>query len=72
AKVARNSYFQLNHGKSIKWTGAASVYGLTIGASTQYDSDHQQRLTAGSKPLAHDIWGSKGPISGSPGMFMSW
>ncbi|MFF0203425.1 hypothetical protein [Streptomyces sp. NPDC005017] len=70
--VERNTYFQLSSGKSIKWTGAATVYNITFGASTQYDREHKQRITAGSKHGEHDIWGKNGRLSGRPGLFFSY
>ncbi|MGW5303403.1 hypothetical protein ACWERF_05680 [Streptomyces griseoluteus] len=71
AVVPKGSYFQLSGGRSIKWTGAATVYGLTIGASTSYDRDHKQRITAGNGRYKHYIWGLHDKPSGNPGIFLS-
>lgn len=45
AWVARGSNFQLGKNRSIKWSGAVSAFGVKLGASTQYDTDHKQRIT---------------------------
>ncbi|MFF9392601.1 hypothetical protein [Streptomyces griseoluteus] len=71
AVVPKGSYFQLSGGRSITWTGAATVYGLTIGASTSYDRDHKQRITAGNGRYKHYIWGLHDKPSGNPGIFLS-
>ncbi|MGV9688730.1 hypothetical protein ACWDUX_06410 [Streptomyces sp. NPDC003444] len=73
AYVEPGSYFQLSRGKSAKWGGAVSVFGVSLGASTTYDRDHKQRITAGKKTnYRHIIWGRSGPVSGSPGLFFSF
>lgn len=73
AYVPVGSYFQLSKGKSVKWSAAASVYGFSVGATTQYDREHKQRITAGkSKKHRHDIWGKNGPVWDNPGVFYSY
>ncbi|WP_329160949.1 hypothetical protein OHA63_30640 [Streptomyces anulatus] len=73
AWVARGSNFQLGKNRSIKWSGAVSAFGVKLGASTQYDTDHKQRITAGTKSNAgHDIWGKNDRVSGKPGVFYSF
>ncbi|MFI8770336.1 hypothetical protein ACIGN6_36250 [Streptomyces sp. NPDC053792] len=72
AYVEPGSYFQLSRGKSVKWNGAASVFGVSLGAATTYDRDHKQRITAGRKAGRHDIWGQNDRVSGNPGLFFSW
>ncbi|MEU1439697.1 hypothetical protein ABZ438_37415 [Streptomyces sp. NPDC005786] len=72
AYIEAGTYFQLSRGKSSKWTGAASAYGITLGASTTYDKDHKQRITAGSKSSRHDIWGKNDSLSGKPGLMFSY
>ncbi|WP_411119941.1 hypothetical protein [Streptomyces sp. 058-1L] len=73
AWVARGSYFQLTKNRSTKFSGAVSTFGIKLGASTQYDKDHKQRITAGSKTNArHDIWGKNDKVSGKPGVFYSF
>ncbi|MFE9249737.1 hypothetical protein [Streptomyces sp. NPDC007088] len=72
AKVAKNSGFTQHVGHSIKWTGAASVYGLTFGATTEYNRDHHQKIIAGGKSGTHWIWGSGGkPGSKNAHLFYS-
>ncbi|MGW1206554.1 hypothetical protein [Streptomyces cyaneofuscatus] len=73
AWVARGSNFQLGANRSVKWSGAVSAFGVKLGASTQYDRDHKQRITAGTKSNArHDIWGKNDKVSGKPGVFYSF
>jgi len=70
--VERNTYFQLSSGKSTKWSAAATAFKVALGASTQYDRDHKQRIDAGSKNGEHTIWGKNGRLSGKPGIFYSY
>ncbi|WP_223772502.1 hypothetical protein [Streptomyces sp. 135] len=73
AYVARGSYFQLSKNRSIKWSGAVSAYGVSLGGSTAYDREHRQRITAGDKKsYKHYIWGKNGSLSGKPGVFYSY
>lgn len=73
AYVARGSYFQLSRNRSIKWSGAVSAYGVSLGGSTGYDRDHKQRITAGDrKNSKHYIWGKNDSPSGKPGVFYSY
>ncbi|MFE7959442.1 hypothetical protein [Streptomyces sp. NPDC057413] len=74
ARVARNSYYSLNRGRSAKISGSVSVFGLSLGASSQLDNDHEQRITAGgSAASTHDIWGYYDrPGSGKEGVFYSY
>ncbi|MGW1143815.1 hypothetical protein ACWD6I_01880 [Streptomyces sp. NPDC002454] len=44
AYVPPNSHFQLTKNRSVKWSGAVSAHGVKLGASTQYDRDHKQRI----------------------------
>ncbi len=73
AWVEAGSYFQISKNRSTKWSGSVSAFGVKLGASTQYDRDHKQRITAGNKKNArHDIWGKNDRISGKPGVFYSY
>jgi uncharacterized protein YjdB len=56
----------------MKWSGSVSVYGMTLGTSTQFDRSHAQRITAGNKPLEHDIWGKNDTLNGKPGIILSY
>ncbi|GHD36388.1 hypothetical protein [Streptomyces galbus] len=63
---------QLSKGKSIKFGGAVSFYGVSMGAKTGYDSNHKQKITAGNRPGKHWVWGKNGTISsGRAGVFYS-
>ncbi|MGW0669868.1 hypothetical protein [Streptomyces sp. NPDC002746] len=73
AYVSPGSYLQISKNRSTKWSIAATVYGVSLGASTQYDKDHKQRITAGGyKNARHYVWGKNGPISSKPGVFYSY
>ncbi|MCX4677756.1 hypothetical protein OG413_21005 [Streptomyces sp. NBC_01433] len=73
AYVPAGSYFQISRNKSVKWSGAVSAFGVSLGGSTSYDKDHRQRITAGNaKNAKHYIWGAKDNVSGKPGVFYSY
>jgi hypothetical protein len=73
AYVPPNSHFQLTKNRSVKWSGAVSAHGVKLGASTQYDRDHKQRITAGGRTYSrHDIWGKNDRVDGKPGVFYSY
>ncbi|MFE6520884.1 hypothetical protein [Streptomyces sp. NPDC057794] len=70
--VERGGNAQLSRGKSIKFGGAVSFYGVSMGAKTGYDSNHKQKITAGNKSGKHWVWGKNGSISsGKAGVFYS-
>ncbi|MFF2534959.1 hypothetical protein [Streptomyces cyaneofuscatus] len=73
AYVEPESFFQLSKNRSVKFGGAVSAFGVKLGASTQYDRDHRQRITAGKKTShRHDIWGKNDKVDGKPGVFYSF
>ncbi|MFC9338383.1 hypothetical protein ACFT0G_04920 [Streptomyces sp. NPDC057020] len=73
AYIIPGGYFQLAKGKSSKFAGAVSAFGVSLGATTTYDREHKQRITAGKRTNArHDIWGQKDRLSGNPGLFFSF
>ncbi|MFM9451322.1 hypothetical protein [Streptomyces europaeiscabiei] len=73
AYVAAGAYFQLSKGRSVKFGAAVTLDGISVGASTQLDREHKQRITAGNKTSdRHYIWGKNGPVSGKPGVFYSY
>lgn len=73
AYVTAGSYFQLSKNSSIKWSGAVSAFGVSLGGATTYDKDHRQRITAGNRTNSkHYIWGAKDRVSGKPGVFYSY
>jgi len=72
AILPKGQFWEINHTRSIKWSGSVQVFGVTLGASTQYDRQHAQRITAGNKPQEHDIWGQKDSLNGKPGIILSY
>ncbi|GGQ95106.1 hypothetical protein GCM10010251_06920 [Streptomyces aurantiogriseus] len=59
-------------GKSVKWSGAAVVLGVSLGASTSYDSSHKQNIRAGGKTARkHYIWGYSAPPGAHMGVIYS-
>jgi hypothetical protein len=70
--VPKGQFWELNRTKSIKWSNAATVYGVTLSASTQYDRQHAQKITVGTKNAKHEIWGKNGRLDGKPGIFLSY
>lgn len=70
--VERGGNAQPSRGKSIKFGGAVSFYGVSMGAKTGYDSNHKQEITVGNKSGKHWVWGKNGSISGGKaGVFYS-
>ncbi|MFD9658266.1 hypothetical protein [Streptomyces mirabilis] len=66
------STLSLSHGSSVKFGGAVSAFGISLGAKTGYDSNHRQRITFGNQPGKHWIWGKNGSLSsGHAGVFYS-
>ncbi|MFE2971897.1 hypothetical protein ACFXKC_51725 [Streptomyces sp. NPDC059340] len=62
----------LAHGSSVRFGGAVSASGISLGAKTGYDSNHRQRITVGNQPGNHWIWGKNGSlISGHASVFHS-
>ncbi|MET7889964.1 hypothetical protein [Streptomyces mirabilis] len=62
----------LAHGSSVKFGGAVSAFGISLGAKTGYDSNHRQRITFGNQPGKHWVWGKNGSLSsGHAGVFYS-
>ncbi|MCX5256778.1 hypothetical protein OOK27_22015 [Streptomyces canus] len=72
-KVPAGGYFSLIRGHSFSYTVAASVFGVSISATTMYNTNHTQKIEAGSKTYdEHDIWGAKAPLYDNPGTFYSY
>ncbi|WP_130330195.1 hypothetical protein [Streptomyces sp. BK022] len=70
--VGSGQTFSLAKGKSVKFAAAVSVYGVSLGGKTGYDTNHRQRITAGNKSGKHWIWGKNGSVSsGKAGVFYS-
>lgn len=74
ARIAPNTYFATNKGRSAKITGAVTVMGVSLSASTQLDKDHEQKITAGgSRAADHWIWGLYAQVgTGREGVFYSY
>ncbi|WP_455361630.1 hypothetical protein [Streptomyces sp. SYSU K21746] len=70
--ISRGGTFYVARGRSIKFTGAVSVFGLSLSSSTGYDSKHTQKIKAGWGYGQHDIWGHRGPVSPNPGVVYSY
>jgi hypothetical protein len=72
-RLQPGAFFAITRGKSITYGNAATVWGVGIAVETIYNSNHEQRIDAGSSHAAsHDIWGAKGSLSGDPGTIYSW
>ncbi|MDQ1742976.1 MAG: hypothetical protein QOE23_1315 [Pseudonocardiales bacterium] len=73
AVLRPNTYFAITRGTSITYGNAATVWGIGISQETIYNSNHEQRIDAGSSHAAtHDIWGAKGSLNDNPGTFYSY
>ncbi|SHH95323.1 hypothetical protein SAMN05444521_2813 [Streptomyces sp. 3214.6] len=65
--------FALKKGKSVKWAGAATAFGYSVGGSSSYDSEHGQYIRAGGKTTnKHDVWGLYAQIDANAGVIYSW
>lgn len=74
ARVAPNSGYGISRGRSAKISGAVSVMGISLAASTQMDKDHEQKIVAGgSRAADHWIWGLYAQVgTGREGTFYSY
>ncbi|MER5586532.1 hypothetical protein ABT090_33520 [Streptomyces asoensis] len=73
SKVAAGAYVGVSRGKSVKWKGAATPFGISLGGSIQYDSNHVQKVIAGTKSgVVHRVWGLYDKVSGRPGVIYSY
>lgn len=62
----------VEEGKSVKWSGAASVFGFSLGGSTSWDASHKQNIRAGGKTTRkHYIWGYSAPPGAQMGVIYS-
>jgi hypothetical protein len=56
---------QLSRGKGVKFGGAVSFCGVSMGAKTGYDSNHKQKITAGNEsgkpPWRSNCWARATP-----------
>ncbi|WP_037652552.1 MULTISPECIES: hypothetical protein [Streptomyces] len=72
AKVDNGTYFQLTRKKSAKFGNAVNFMGVGLGVTTGYDTNHKQKIIAGTRRNAtHLIWGKNGPVHDKPGVFYS-
>lgn len=71
ARIYKGGTYSLNRGRSVKYGGAVSVMGVSLSASTQFDADHEQKITAGTRNGDHWIWGAKAMIGQGEGAFYS-
>ncbi|MEY2248452.1 hypothetical protein AB8A21_36940 [Streptomyces sp. BF23-18] len=72
AYLQPNNFISLSSGKSVKFGGAVSAFGISLGSKTGYDTNHRQRLQAGNQSGKHWIWGKNGKVSsGKAGVFYS-
>ncbi|MFF8932369.1 hypothetical protein ACF1AO_34460 [Streptomyces longwoodensis] len=70
--VPKGTFWELNRTRSIKFSQAVTVYGVSLSVSTQYDRQHAQRISAGARSAEHDIWGQNDRLDGRPGVFLSY
>ncbi|MFF4542466.1 hypothetical protein [Streptomyces aureus] len=72
AYLQPNNFISLSSGKSVKFGGAVSAFGISLGSKTGYDTNHRQRLQAGNQSGKHWVWGKNGKVSsGKAGVFYS-
>ncbi|MER7112061.1 hypothetical protein [Streptomyces sp. NPDC000229] len=59
-------------GKSVKFAGAAEVFGISLGGSVIYDRNHKQNIRAGGRTARkHYIWGYSAPPGAHMGVIYS-
>ncbi|WP_433114004.1 hypothetical protein [Streptomyces lavendofoliae] len=59
-------------GKSVKFAGAAEVFGVSLGGSVIYDRNHRQNIRAGGRTARkHYIWGYSAPPGAHMGVIYS-
>lgn len=63
----------LDIGRSAKWAGAASAFGISFGGSTTWDDSHRQNIRAGGRTTyRHDVWGLRAPMGAQMGIIYSY
>jgi hypothetical protein len=72
AVLSRGTYYTITSGTSITYGLAAKVFSVEISLDTDFSKTHFQKITAGTGPQEHDIWGSKGPVWSNPGVLYSY
>jgi hypothetical protein len=65
-------HFGLVRGNTENESGGVAVWGVGLKVTSTYDSKHTQKIEAGDSHIEHDIWGARGPLDGSPGVFWSY
>ncbi|MFV0127770.1 hypothetical protein ACLGI4_08655 [Streptomyces sp. HMX112] len=59
-------------GKSVKFSAAAEVFGISLGGSVTYDGNHKQNIRAGGRTARkHYIWGYSAPPGARMGVIYS-
>lgn len=79
AVVPSGSLLTIDYQKTLTYTGAASVFGLGIQATTSYDNGHSQTYIADGSRYVHNVWGGADGFgmnvngtSRSPKVIYSW
>jgi hypothetical protein len=72
AVLSRGTYYTITSGTSITYGLAAKVFNVEISLDTDFSKTHFQKITAGTGPQEHDIWGAKGPVWNNPGVLYSY
>jgi hypothetical protein len=57
-RVTRKNSVVIDYQRSLTYTGAASVFGIGVRATTSYDSSHSQTYTADDSTYVHNVWGA--------------
>ncbi|MGA5422576.1 hypothetical protein [Streptomyces lavendulocolor] len=67
-----SSTWAIDIGKSVKYAGAAEVFGMSLGGSVTYDKNHKQNIRAGGRTARkHYIWGYSAPPGAQMGVIYS-
>lgn len=73
ALVVPNSVFGNVSGRMSTYSGAASIFGFSVTATSSYGTTREQRIETLSGTSTHDIWGARGlPASSSDLVFYSF
>ncbi|WP_328990620.1 hypothetical protein OG394_30585 [Kribbella sp. NBC_01245] len=70
-EVVRTTNYEAYRERALTYSGAVSVYGFSVAATTIKAVSRSQRIDAGSQNLRHMVFGHS-PISGAMKVFYSY
>ncbi|MFE7133093.1 hypothetical protein ACFVIM_19765 [Streptomyces sp. NPDC057638] len=72
ASLPRKAVHGVTRGKSVKWSGVASPFSLSLGGSLTYDTNHTQKILTQQRRTKYYVWGLYDKVSGRPGIMYAY